>query len=650
MAYYPGLRHSAASFGTDLPPSARRSDGHLGRFDYMVSPQHHNVDRPWLGFIRRSSPDSLVENAPFLSVWDPVESNRGRLKSKYLAAIRERMKVLLSTSDGYSALHELHAKFWNNRPNVFRDARLRKLESEMTLDDAIDELAALQRDLKELSVWNRMAECLWIETLPTFTPPSGAVPLANDSLMGVWINGCGETEVNWLLRNRVPCFIVHRGEGSEDIAGIKSRYRGYPSMIDNTAIANLSHPHNKMEKIMVLEGQKLLECNSDIGIAPSSEIPGSMRADRRMSSPVIQGWKGGKYVNPRTQPPSDSTEHQPTSTGKEITPPPVADSPNTGKWSHWIMNLDDKEDGCLIKRSRGPSDHPEDWIFYDRDLRRCIYLDNDLEVPNGYKAPSEIFGLPFPEWTFLEKINNQYYEKRAYTKWVYETEKPSRTDVGRKFQSPSNNRSTNAANVSDEENWVSLGEEDDEMTDQNVVNVAIGIAAADGIEIDVNQRRIVSPFIIGNGSSSRNSAVFPQERSSSAGGGTSPTERLPTHPFGSSSTSARDADRRGGQPQSAFRLEDASSFTRGLRQTDRYFQRNIDLARNRGDRRGDYYRPRLNKQRRGDYYRPDPPPYKRVASRSRSRSPKRRQGSPAAPYRSSQFAHESRAVVPTCMS
>ncbi|RDB17786.1 hypothetical protein Hypma_000982 [Hypsizygus marmoreus] len=53
--YYPGVTPS--SF-LPMPPAditQRRYDGHLGCFDFCISPQTLSPDRPWHGFILRSA-------------------------------------------------------------------------------------------------------------------------------------------------------------------------------------------------------------------------------------------------------------------------------------------------------------------------------------------------------------------------------------------------------------------------------------------------------------------------------------------------------------------------------------------------------------------------------------------------------------------
>lgn len=72
-AYFPGIRDRDANLGTELQPHLRRSDGHLGRFDYTTSPQYYSDERPWLGFIKTRRDDASVENASIFNVWVPEE-------------------------------------------------------------------------------------------------------------------------------------------------------------------------------------------------------------------------------------------------------------------------------------------------------------------------------------------------------------------------------------------------------------------------------------------------------------------------------------------------------------------------------------------------------------------------------------------------
>ena len=57
--FYPGVQDPNFKAGLEIPPSQRRCDGHIGRFDPTISPQHYNPNYLWLHLVRRWERDSL---------------------------------------------------------------------------------------------------------------------------------------------------------------------------------------------------------------------------------------------------------------------------------------------------------------------------------------------------------------------------------------------------------------------------------------------------------------------------------------------------------------------------------------------------------------------------------------------------------------
>ena len=83
--FYPGVQDFTVRLATALPESQRRCDGHMGRFDPTISPQHYNPQYPWLPFIRCLSDGSHPEHRAFLAVWKPISRpNRGMIHLPYL--------------------------------------------------------------------------------------------------------------------------------------------------------------------------------------------------------------------------------------------------------------------------------------------------------------------------------------------------------------------------------------------------------------------------------------------------------------------------------------------------------------------------------------------------------------------------------------
>lgn len=212
------------------------------------------------------------------------------------------------------------------------------LSGSKTLDEAVDILATIQRDLKELNAWNRMIECLCLnyDSEEFFSE----VPPADDSLIGVWLNGCNKETGMWLLRNRVPCFIVHEVDGEEEWNMLRLHLSRCVTMLARTPMGPYETRARAYERQFLENGQVFNALQDDIGLAPYPQIPCSMKSDRIRSMSYSQGWRDGAYEDPQAG--LDSAIARPGLTevdGKIIPPPVHAVLPSkSGKivWTVWV--------------------------------------------------------------------------------------------------------------------------------------------------------------------------------------------------------------------------------------------------------------------------------------------------------------------------
>ena len=109
--FYPGLRSMELDLENPADEGLMRCDGHLGRFDPTVSPQHFDPNdpkQPWLGFIRREGNDSYPEYTSLVDVWQPVSlPNQGYLKPSYIASLVRRLESVAHRVEGWKVLEEL---------------------------------------------------------------------------------------------------------------------------------------------------------------------------------------------------------------------------------------------------------------------------------------------------------------------------------------------------------------------------------------------------------------------------------------------------------------------------------------------------------------------------------------------------------------
>ncbi|PPQ76958.1 hypothetical protein CVT26_007850 [Gymnopilus dilepis] len=205
--------------------------------------------------------------------------------------------------------------------------------------------------------------------------------------MGTWLNGCDEKDGIFLLRYRMPCFVIHVVDGLLEGDRVFAYHPHYYSFTTETYAAGLVANVNPFDLAVNLDGgDKLIvpEVVDDFAIFPAKEVTTPMFADRIRSSPVVQGCDGGKYKDPRTKPPTTNPANPmglprqyPEDKGG-IVPPPVEDLLPKGSWSSWMTTyenlLKDRESAALYKALALPSDEVFEPLSED---------DSDLDDEDG---------------------------------------------------------------------------------------------------------------------------------------------------------------------------------------------------------------------------------------------------------------------------
>ena len=428
--FYPGLRSMELDLENPVDKGMMHCDGHLGRFDPTVSPQHFDPQQPWLGFVRREGNDSYPEYTSLINVWQPVSlPNRGYLKPTYLASLVRRLESVAERVEGWKVLNDLRPELWANRPSFPTPVYLENLGNATSFDNAVISLARAQRGIKYMSAWCRMAHSIMTDA---GTTPS-SVPSAEESLMGVWLNNCEEKDGLWLLKSKVPCYIIHTIELSSEVERIRRINPHHPNFTNSTPAAKLNANTYAFDLAVLSDGGKLNDVSTDYAILPVWHSTPLMRADRLRASPTLQGYADGEYKDPRYHPPTDSAPQDIHEEDGKIIPPPVAGVTPGRSWSTWVEDFTDDHERCMIKvgRRNGGSDGGK--VYYDRENLRHLYFDEHPFVPPNYEADRLIFGQPAPAMLYFETVNNQSKVKRRPSQWVYKSETPSHGTIGRYF-------------------------------------------------------------------------------------------------------------------------------------------------------------------------------------------------------------------------
>ncbi|KAF8230349.1 hypothetical protein L208DRAFT_1282300, partial [Tricholoma matsutake] len=101
---------------------------------------------------------------------------------------------------------------WEVHLTFLMEPCLRSLLCQLKYADAVDAITKIQRVIKDKVAWVEFAK-QWLVDLnwswKVYQGSYQALTPADDSYMGMWINSDPKHHVSWLIKQRVPCFIIH---------------------------------------------------------------------------------------------------------------------------------------------------------------------------------------------------------------------------------------------------------------------------------------------------------------------------------------------------------------------------------------------------------------------------------------------------------
>ncbi|THU94447.1 hypothetical protein K435DRAFT_860496 [Dendrothele bispora CBS 962.96] len=414
-----------------------RVDGNLGQFDATRNPQYYDARRPYLPFIKRAEMGTYSkkepENAPAIDVWYVNTSShigQGVVQKDYWLALSARADVLSVEAN----LLEMSSNcaswpgFVDSKPAYPSESSwslhsAKGPGSYMDFEECLAQLLPVQRWVKEFAAWVKMGKLLLSSPLRR-TNTLGSTPLqpCDDSLIGLWINGLEEDKVEWFGRiGSVPLFIVHRIRGRLDNPTANSPYRK-PSCIQYTTL-NSNPLLIRWEGLFQASEARLISEFYDLGMARQENIP----YDSYDRSPPQKS----TIVNQTLATEILSSDHY-----TWIRPPAVKTAPSIGKWETFIEDSDADFQPCMRrvgKNSRTDSeDH--DYKYFDRIYKRILFFPTKPIIPQGIAHNTGIFRIPCPELPFY--TTNDFTWLTSPSKWIYESELPKNSDIGRVAPEP----------------------------------------------------------------------------------------------------------------------------------------------------------------------------------------------------------------------
>ncbi|KAJ7815061.1 hypothetical protein B0H14DRAFT_3878503 [Mycena olivaceomarginata] len=168
-------------------------------------------------FIRRVAavpPNDLSYPAfqPLMEGWNrsPGNTSEGVWESSFVQGLRSVMSLQEIRMQNLSSGFRPGSTTWAARPTYCTGVCFQLLLGVRRWDDAVDLGVAFQRGLREAEGWIRMIEGRKDDALLTVADlRETTMPVANDDLIGLWVNGMPEAGVLLLMKQKVPCFIVH---------------------------------------------------------------------------------------------------------------------------------------------------------------------------------------------------------------------------------------------------------------------------------------------------------------------------------------------------------------------------------------------------------------------------------------------------------
>jgi hypothetical protein len=216
LPYYPGVPEVNHCPKMAILPQNRRCDGHLGRFNYTVSPQVGGM--PWWPLVRHCLPDYTTTNQfpefDFVHTrWinDPAPAfNSGQLEPSFIEDLIQRNEWLDKEMQNGQVMEAMQPDVWGYCPARIANHEFNRLRGSLHYERVVDDVTDLQRVLKGKAAWIEWAKQYMLDHSWTETAVLGRdVPKADDSFVGMWINDLTRHQALWLIKEKIPCFIIH---------------------------------------------------------------------------------------------------------------------------------------------------------------------------------------------------------------------------------------------------------------------------------------------------------------------------------------------------------------------------------------------------------------------------------------------------------
>lgn len=384
----------------------------------------------------------------------------GQLDVAYLLQLTGWNIELDATISSLSSVAAIKQDYWAHRPELPTDKEFQEVRGDLHFADTVDKVVAIQRGMRLKDAW------VWTMNIVTNEGNEAVseqwlseVPYTVKNVMGAWINGTKENEVYWLLKHRIPCFIIHEISASE----LYLHWEDHKSsdFVAQTDTIYLIQEHNGFDNIAHRHKSLINARAGQEGIPPV--LPVLSAKDRAGSNLQMQGWDGTKHrlleetlevlmkpyqpptsmhTMPRNQAPSvDSTAEVPEPEVRSLAQervewlvPPMVMAASAGKWKFWKEDNLDRDTSCFCPVTKRLTDCER--VCYDRVERRELFFIKNIEVPLGAVSDINLFGFLAPEARFVEITDGVITKEYTVSHWLYTKPEARRGTVGLRAPTP----------------------------------------------------------------------------------------------------------------------------------------------------------------------------------------------------------------------
>ncbi|KAF8229175.1 hypothetical protein L208DRAFT_1379036 [Tricholoma matsutake] len=316
---------------------------------------------------------------------------------------------------------------WEVRPTFLMEPHLRSLLCQLKYADAVDAVTEIQRAIKDKAVWVEFAK-QWLADVnwswKVYQGSYQALTPADDLYMGMWINGVPKHHVFWLIKQRVPCFMIHELDTHFAVWYPEvPKCRGFFKKLEarflgprTDSYEHIAHRHDCIRS----------DYSGEEGIFKGLPSPISQEECERAFS-RSQRWGGLPGVceglpvpicpqmpqsipAPEPLPPSKYDAAPPETEVVEvgrvpwIVPPPVQEAELSG-WMKWKEGLTERGDDCMQMASKRAEMCKK--LYYDRESKQILEFSSNLPFPKGLVSDQKVFRLPAPNMPFEIQVNHR---------------------------------------------------------------------------------------------------------------------------------------------------------------------------------------------------------------------------------------------------